>query len=120
MYTFDKRPYQWRRHECWAVHRTLIGKVGTDKVDGKCSWLVVQALKYASKEQRQVLEDNYGSKDDAAVVKVKKVYDELKLQEKYSAFEEISKTEITTLIDESAKTFEYLKPQLFHRFFWLS
>ena len=34
----------------------LIGKVGTDIQDNKCSWLVVQALQRASKAQRATIE----------------------------------------------------------------
>ena len=32
------------------------GKVGTDIEDNKCSWLIVQALARASKDQRAILE----------------------------------------------------------------
>ena len=34
----------------------VIGKVGTDIQDNKCSWLVVQALQRAGGEQRAVIE----------------------------------------------------------------
>jgi farnesyl diphosphate synthase len=34
----------------------VIGKIGTDIEDNKCSWLVVQALETASPEQRQIIE----------------------------------------------------------------
>lgn len=34
----------------------VIGKIGTDIEDNKCSWLVVQALETASPQQRQVIE----------------------------------------------------------------
>jgi farnesyl diphosphate synthase len=34
----------------------VIGKIGTDIQDNKCGWLVVQALKLATPEQRQLLE----------------------------------------------------------------
>ena len=38
----------------------MIGKIGTDIQDNKCSWLVVQALDIVSPNERQILEDNYG------------------------------------------------------------
>jgi farnesyl diphosphate synthase len=34
----------------------VIGKVGTDIIDNKCSWLINMALKKASKEQRYILD----------------------------------------------------------------
>jgi geranylgeranyl pyrophosphate synthase len=34
----------------------VIGKIGTDVEDNKCSWLVVQALERATPEQRAVIE----------------------------------------------------------------
>ena len=42
----------------------VIGKIGTDIKDNKCGWLVVQALKKCTAEQRKIIEENYG-KDDA-------------------------------------------------------
>jgi len=39
-----------------------IGKVGTDIVDNKCSWVVNTALSIASPEQRALLEKDYGVK----------------------------------------------------------
>ena len=34
----------------------VIGKIGTDIQENKCSWLVIQALKKATPAQRKVLE----------------------------------------------------------------
>lgn len=82
----------------------LIGKIGTDIQDNKCSWLVNQALVRASPAQRQVLEDNYGRKDANMEKEVKRVYEELKLEEVYKAFEEEQVAKIRGLIagvDES-------------------
>lgn len=42
----------------------VIGKIGTDIQDNKCGWLVVQALKLATPEQRQVLEVRCGNSFD--------------------------------------------------------
>ncbi|KAH6611238.1 hypothetical protein Trco_001258 [Trichoderma cornu-damae] len=65
-----------------------IGKIGTDIKDNKCSWLVNQALQIVTPEQRKILEENYGQKDDAKEKVIKKLYDDLKLKERYEEFEE--------------------------------
>jgi farnesyl diphosphate synthase len=50
----------------------VIGKIGRDIEENKCSWLVVQAIQSCSTEQRDLLEKHYGrdNADDVAVVKV--------------------------------------------------
>ncbi|TFK38308.1 isoprenoid synthase domain-containing protein [Crucibulum laeve] len=65
-----------------------IGKIGTDIVDNKCSWVVNTALALANPEQRRVLDENYGRKDGNKEEKVKQVFGELKVGEKYAAYEE--------------------------------
>ncbi|EFW99652.1 farnesyl pyrophosphate synthetase [Grosmannia clavigera kw1407] len=65
-----------------------IGKIGTDIMDNKCSWLVNQALKLVTPEQRAVLEANYGRKDKTHEAVVKKLYDELNLEKLYKDYEE--------------------------------
>ncbi|KAJ1406342.1 isoprenoid synthase domain-containing protein [Ochromonadaceae sp. CCMP2298] len=45
--------------DCYGAPE-VIGKIGTDIQDNKCSWLVVQALDRCSAKQRKVLADNYG------------------------------------------------------------
>ena len=41
--------------DCYG-DRALIGKIGTDILDNKCSWNINVALKVATPEQRQVLD----------------------------------------------------------------
>lgn len=65
-----------------------IGKIGTDIKDNKCSWLVNQALAVATPEQRDVLDKNYGRKDDVAEARVKELFVELDLETKYFQYEE--------------------------------
>lgn len=68
----------------------VIGKIGTDIQDNKCSWLVVQALLRVNDKQRKVLEANYGQWNDAKVAKVKALYKELDLEKVFSEYEESS------------------------------
>ncbi|KAI0893347.1 terpenoid synthase [Annulohypoxylon nitens] len=92
-----------------------IGKIGTDIQDNKCSWLVNQALKIATPEQRKVLEDHYGKKDKAHEAEVKKLYNELKLEQLYQQYEEDSVNKIRKLVDEIDES-EGLKKGVFEAF----
>lgn len=65
-----------------------IGKIGTDIMDNKCSWLVNQALAIVTPEQRRILEENYGRKDKAKEAVIKKLYDDLMLEQRYKDYEE--------------------------------
>ncbi|MCJ1335924.1 Farnesyl pyrophosphate synthetase [Bachmanniomyces sp. S44760] len=92
-----------------------IGKIGTDIQDNKCSWLINQALASASPEQRKVLDENYGRKDQEMEARVKEVYRELKLDEAYEVYEENRVREIRRLIaniDEG----QGLKKEIFENF----
>ena len=94
---------------------TVIGKIGTDIKDNKCGWLVNQALLRCSPEQRLILDENYGRKDDAREAKVKQLFHELDLQGLYSEYEEKRVGEIRKLIaqvDESGG----LKKEVFESF----
>lgn len=71
--------------DCFADPNVL-GKIGTDIVDGKCSWLVVQALQCASADQTRLLVEKYGRADGESAVKA--LYTELRLEEVYRTFEE--------------------------------
>ncbi|KAL7903420.1 terpenoid synthase [Trichoderma sp. SZMC 28014] len=92
-----------------------IGKIGTDIKDNKCSWLVNQALQLATPEQRKILEENYGQKDDAKEQVIKKLYDDLKLKERYEAFEEKRAAELKELINKIDES-QGLKKQVFEAF----
>ena len=83
----------------------VIGKVGTDILDNKCSWMINQALDRASPEQRKTLDDCYGRKDSAKEAEVKKIYADLQLERVYQEYEEKAVGEIRQRIsnvDESS------------------
>jgi len=64
-----------------------IGKIGTDIMDNKCSWLVNKALQLVTPEQRVILEKNYGRKDAECERVIKKLYVDLNLESLYKEFE---------------------------------
>ncbi|KAK0719593.1 isoprenoid synthase domain-containing protein [Lasiosphaeris hirsuta] len=92
-----------------------IGKIGTDIMDNKCSWLVNQALSIVTPEQRKVLEDNYGHKDKDKEAAVKNLYNELQLERLYQEYEEKRVGEIRELISKVDES-EGLKRGVFETF----
>ncbi|KAM0791797.1 hypothetical protein ACM66B_004060 [Microbotryomycetes sp. NB124-2] len=77
-----------------------IGKIGTDIQDNKCGWLINTALGIVTPEQRQVLDDNYGKKDAECEKRVKALFNELKLEQRFEQYEQESYERINKLIDE--------------------
>ena len=73
----------------------VLGKVGTDIQDAKCSWLVVQALERASEAQRGVLLQHYGRHGEEDVRAVKQLYVALGLEAAFRDYEEASYQALT-------------------------
>lgn len=92
-----------------------IGKIGTDIMDNKCSWLINLALEVATPEQRAVLDENYGRKDKDKEAVVQKLFAEMKLKERYEAFEEKRAAEIREMIEKVDES-EGLKKSVFEAF----
>lgn len=97
----------------------VIGKIGTDIQDNKCSWLVVQALDRATPKQRKVLEDHYGKHDEASVKKVKQLFAEMDLEALFLKYEEESYARIQALLsaaqDLPTEVFEFLLRKIYKR-----
>lgn len=85
--------------DCYGAPE-LIGKIGTDIMDNKCSWLINQALDKANPEQRKVLDENYGKKNAESEAKVKQIYIDLDIEGVYKAYEEKSFNDLTALINK--------------------
>ena len=83
---------------------SVIGKIGTDIMDNKCGWLVVQALKKCTAEQRKVIEDNYGKKDPECEKKVKELYVQLDMEGVYKRYEEEAHAELRAIIESKENT----------------
>lgn len=94
---------------------TVLGKIGTDIQDNKCSWVVNEALRKASQEQRKVLDDNYGRKDKECEARCKKVFDDLEIESAYKTYEEETVGEIRRMIDNVDES-GGLKKEVFEEF----
>ncbi|CAH0479746.1 unnamed protein product [Peronospora belbahrii] len=104
--------------DCYGDEK-VIGKVGTDIQDNKCSWLVVQALERATLEQRKTLKENYGRNNPDAIAAVKKLYNELDLAAVYHQYEdEMYKTiaeQIEQMVVMPSEVFTFLVKKIFKR-----
>jgi len=92
-----------------------IGKIGTDIMDNKCSWLINQALEVATPEQKKTLAENYGQKNAEKEAVVKKLFDEMELEQRYKDYEEKRVGEIRKMIAEVDES-EGLKKSVFEAF----
>ncbi|XP_063788909.1 farnesyl pyrophosphate synthase-like [Pseudophryne corroboree] len=80
----------------------ITGKNGSDIQDKKCTWLVVEALKRVTPEQRKILEENYGQDDLDKVQMVKNLYDDLDLTTVYRQYKEEIYQRVQILISQHA------------------
>jgi farnesyl diphosphate synthase len=92
-----------------------IGKIGTDIMDNKCSWLINQALEVATPKQKKTLAENYGQKNAEKEAVVKKLFDEMGLEQRYKDYEEKRVGEIRKMIAEVDES-EGLKKSVFEAF----
>jgi farnesyl diphosphate synthase len=76
-----------------------IGKIGTDILDNKCSWCINTALAHVTPAQRAILDANYGRKDSETEERVKQVFREVGVDEKYAQYEADAYARINALID---------------------
>jgi len=78
----------------------VIGKIGRDVEENKCSWLIVQALKKCSPEQRALLQQHYGRDNSNDVAVVKKIYADLDMTSVYREYEEQSYQKLCGMIEK--------------------
>lgn len=77
-----------------------IGKIGTDIKDNKCSWVVNQALLHANEEQRKLLDENYGKKDDESEKRCKQLFKDLNIEKIYFDYEEDTGAKLRKQIEQ--------------------
>ncbi len=82
----------------------VTGKIGTDIQEGKCTWLIIQALQRCTPEQRKVLEQGYGVQDEEKVESVKTIYRDLQLDLVYAEYEVQALRELKTMIEKVDET----------------
>lgn len=73
--------------DCYSDPK-VIGKIGTDIQDFKCSWLAVTFVKNAIPEQMEVFKANYGKDDEACIAKIKGLYNDMNVRKMFEELEE--------------------------------
>lgn len=97
-------------HDCYG-DPFVVGKVGTDIEEGKNTWLICTALGVASEEQRRVILENLGRKEEAAVAAVKRVYLELGIEGRFRQYEDETYSRLMEAIQKQSLPSEiFLKP----------
>lgn len=86
--------------DCYGAPE-VIGKIGTDILDNKCSWNINIAVENATPEQRKILDENYGRKDAASEAKVKEVFkaSNIDVEGRFKKYEAESYQNLMKLID---------------------
>ncbi len=93
-----------------------IGKIGTDIIDNKCSWVINTALSLASPSQRAILDANYGVKDPVKEARVKEVFEAVGVREVYARYEERVVGELEGMIGRIVEVPGGLKREVFSAF----
>ena len=93
----------------------VLGKIGTDIQDRKCSWLAVEAIRRCNAEQLSVLKHNYGLKDKEAEHCIKVLYNELRLEDVYRTYEDAKVAGLRSMISEVDES-EGLQQEVFEAF----
>merc|ERR1719330_914183 len=83
----------------------VIGKIGTDIQDGKCSWLIVKALEISSEEEKKSLTQHYGSHDEADISIIKQLYQKLQIQQQFRDYESNFYQSVVSKIDSVSEEF---------------
>ncbi|ODM99218.1 Farnesyl pyrophosphate synthase [Orchesella cincta] len=96
--------------DCFG-NEAVMGKIGTDIQENKCSWLVVQAVQKCNDRELKCLLDNYGWNDTKKVEVVKRLYKDLELE---SVFEEYEKNAYIELVEKIKQLPLEIPGELFH------
>eukprot|EP01111_Echinosteliopsis_oligospora_P017232 TRINITY_DN739_c0_g1_i1.p1 TRINITY_DN739_c0_g1~~TRINITY_DN739_c0_g1_i1.p1 ORF type:complete len:445 (-),score=88.84 TRINITY_DN739_c0_g1_i1:64-1206(-) len=76
----------------------VIGKVGRDIEENKCSWLVVQFLLHCNPSQRSLLEHHYGLDNPKDVSIIKNLYKDVGIEKIFKQYEDESYKMLTDKI----------------------
>lgn len=99
-----------------------IGKVGSDIQEGKVTWLFAKAMEIGNEQQKKLLMENNGHKEQEKVDTVKQIYADLHIEEICLRHQDQEYESIKQILDNfdsriPKKLIEYLLSSLNHRKF---
>ena len=99
-----------------------IGKVGSDIQEGKVTWLFAKAMEIGNEQQKKLLMENNGHKEQEKVDTVKQIYSDLHIEEICLHHQEQEYENVKKLLENAdsripKKLIEYLLSCLNHRKF---
>ncbi|XP_055693629.1 farnesyl pyrophosphate synthase-like [Lutzomyia longipalpis] len=86
--------------DCYGDPKVM-GKIGTDIEDGKCTWLVATFLSRANEAQKDILKKFYGKNNEESVTQIKKLYEEVGIFEAFKNYEDKTYKDIKWKIQEA-------------------
>ncbi|GAM21444.1 hypothetical protein SAMD00019534_046190, partial [Acytostelium subglobosum LB1] len=86
--------------DCYGAPE-VIGKVGRDIEENKCSWLICQAILNGTPEQIAQLKTVYGRDNPEDVAVVKKIFNDIEIPKIFKQYEDKSFAELTQAIKQS-------------------
>ncbi|KAF5296576.1 hypothetical protein FQR65_LT10229 [Abscondita terminalis] len=80
--------YRQAQDDVWDVYGDInvVGKLGSDITNGKCTWLIVTAMKYSNKQQLSLLQSHYGKEDVESQTIIKRIYQEIDVLGKFEEY----------------------------------
>ncbi|XP_055701857.1 farnesyl pyrophosphate synthase-like [Phlebotomus papatasi] len=89
--------------DCYADPK-VIGKVGTDIEEGRCTWLACKFLELATPVQKKIFKENYGKADPLCVKRIKELYDEVSMVDICLKYEDEIYEKLNKNLEFSSKT----------------
>ena len=90
----------------------VLGKIGTDIIDNKCSWLVLQAMDRCTPDQMTTLRKNYGVNNVKCEATVRALYRRIDLETVFLEYEKTKVSHLERMIRE-IDTAEGLEKEVF-------
>ena len=77
---------------------SVLGKKGTDIQEGKCSWVVLNALERCSESEKETIQKHYGKASDEDVLLIREIFDKFPIKAEFEDCEKTVKERVTDIL----------------------